>query len=94
MVYRSVQAAQHRATDLEQQVLVERSVNRDLMQRKSEMEYQLMEALARLPISVSAPPSSKSPIICTSTFQGNLHALSAHILLIRDTTFVCGCYGL
>jgi hypothetical protein len=52
----NAQAAHHRAAELEQQVSVERSVNRDLMQRKSEMEYQLMEALARLPAGSATPP--------------------------------------
>lgn len=53
-----VQAAQEQARQLEQQVGVERSVNRDLMHRKSETEYQLMEALARLPVAASAPARS------------------------------------
>ena len=51
---------------LERQVEVERSVNRDLLQRKSDTEYQLMEALAQLPASATTPVRVSAAAASTS----------------------------
>jgi hypothetical protein len=62
---------------LEHQVSVEKAVTRDLMQRKSDTEYQLMEALAQLPIAASAPARTMH----TSVPHQNAHNLRASTAL-------------
>jgi hypothetical protein len=52
-------------------VAVERSVNKDLLQRKSDIEYQLMEALARLPVALAEAAR-------LSLTRGGTHACSSH----------------
>ena len=55
----AVQRANEAMARLEHQVSVEKAVNRDLLQRKSDTEYQLMEALAQVPVSRTAPAASR-----------------------------------